>query len=130
MNQIDRTAMTGFSPQNQVERHATADDVVMHYRLFLAREPESPEVVAEKTWQTLPTLVAGAVGSDEFYETVILNIARGDAPPHALRSRGPEPGDLEWAARVLPLEPSARTRLTQVRTWRQFHAYPVNAFTL
>ncbi len=112
--------MTGFSPQNQVERHATADDVVMHYRLFLAREPECPEVVAEKTWQTLPTLVAGAAGSDEFYETVILNIVRGAAPPHALRSRGPEPNDLEWAARVLPLEPSARTRLTEVRTWRQF----------
>ena len=107
---------------SEVARRASERDVLICYRVLLGREPEGPQTIAEKMLGTVRDLVAGGLASNEFYAHVVLGAARGGQPPHAGRSRGPEPIDLEWAAENLPLEQATRTGLTAVSTWRDFFA--------
>ncbi|MET0372874.1 MAG: hypothetical protein ABW128_01295, partial [Rhizorhabdus sp.] len=78
----------------------TADDIAFFYIVFLAREAESPDVLAERAAQPAAGIIRTFLCCDEFAAWTTA-VARRAAEPAALLRLPPSAAMLDWAGRML-----------------------------
>ncbi len=95
-------------------------DVVNFYRLVLARDPETEEVVEEKLAQPKIPLLVDFFSSPEFTEGVLKAISEG-RPKLTAHRDAPNDDIREWAASFLPLLDETVESVQSAATWTALH---------
>lgn len=104
-----------------LSRPVQSADVVGAYAVFLGREAESPEAIADKVGMTRGQLLRQFITSGEFEDRLVRPAIEGRLPSGAIFDSFPPPATLAWAAGFLPLSSVGRSKLPRAPSWVAAH---------
>jgi O-antigen biosynthesis protein len=112
-----RRARDRFAQVEGLEPPLTEMDVIGAYRMFLGRDPESPQAISDKLSLHRGTILQQFLSSREIEESLVLPICSGQMPAASSLSLGAVKAATAWAAEALPLTAASRQALESQANW-------------